>query len=378
MFFNDQPPNKKLEYEKFLKVVGGLSNLFSDSKIPYLYYRVAEKIFCRAFNAQDLSRSDVSVDAKKDDIGIELKTFLAGNNKSFQKVAEFNSDKPKYEKMTPEEMIKTVAISRNARIQFTENNYKLKKSLYHCVVRDKGRFKIFETPIDRVDIDSIKVIKDDNNSIRFNDGQNDYSFLKSKSTLTKRFITDPVLYEFDVDILEDPLFELHKLFYGENLLSEVEKGIENKIKETIYLPLYGRDKIVFERSGLNQWNAEGRARHPNEVYIPIPVDIHKNHPLFFPHRDTPFSLILPNGETMKSKVCQDNSKALMSFSNKKLGKWILRDVLNLAENQLLTYEKLEILGIDSVRIDKIGELEFEINFAKNGSYENFKLTFKKN
>ena len=139
--------------------------------------------------------------------------------------------------------------------------------------------------------------------------------------------------------------------------------------------------IIFcadKKSGLNQWNAEGRARHPNEAYIPIPVDIHKNHPSFFPDRDTLFSLILPNGHTMKSKVCQDNSKALMSFSNRELGQWILRDVLNLKENKLLTYDKLQILGIDSVRIDKIDEQEFEINFAKIGSYEDFKNKFKEN
>ncbi len=75
---------------------------------------------------------------------------------------------------------------------------------------------------------------------------------------------------------------------------------------------------------------------------------------------------------MKSKICQDNSKALMSYSNRELGKWILRDVLNLKANELLTYDKLQILGVDSVRIDKINELEFEINFAKIGSYEDFK------
>ncbi len=73
------------------------------------------------------------------------------------------------------------------------------------------------------------------------------------------------------------------------------------------------------------------------------------------------------GIISKSKVCQDNSKALMSFSNRELGQWILRDVLNLKENELLTYNKLQILGIDSVRIDKIDEQEFEINFSKIGT-----------
>ena len=36
MFFNAQEKYQKDEYEKFLKIVGSLSNLFSESKIPYL------------------------------------------------------------------------------------------------------------------------------------------------------------------------------------------------------------------------------------------------------------------------------------------------------------------------------------------------------
>ena len=43
---------------------------------------------------------------------------------------------------------------------------------------------------------------------------------------------------------------------------------------------------------------------------------------------------------MQSKVCQDNNKALMSYSNRELGKWILRDILKLKEGELLTYEKI--------------------------------------
>jgi hypothetical protein len=47
-------------------------------------------------------------------------------------------------------------------------------------------------------------------------------------------------------------------------------------------------------------------------------------PNFFPGRQQSFSLKLPNGKQMQSKVCQDGEKALMSYSNKELGEWILR------------------------------------------------------
>lgn len=64
-------------------------------------------------------------------------------------------------------------------------------------------------------------------------------------------------------------------------------------------------------------------------------------------------------------------KALISYSDRELGCWILRDVLKLHEGELLTYEKLQILGVDSVRIDKIDDLTYEINFVSSGSYDKF-------
>jgi hypothetical protein len=373
MFFQTQKPELRKEYEYFLKIAGCLSNLYSESDTPYLYYRVAEKVFCRAFEAEDLSRSDVSSDAKKGTLGIGLKTFLINNSKTFQKVAEFNSDRKLYENLSPENLIRKVSELRNARIEFTENAHALENSIYHCVLRDKSKFLIFEEIMDKVDILNIKNITERKGSIAFNDGKHDYSFLISKSTLTKRFITEPIIYEFNVDILKDPLLELRKMLEKTDLNFEKE----SKIEQTIYLPLHGRNQIVFEKSGLNQWNAGGRDRHPNEVYIPIPAEIHKNFPSFFPDRETPFDLKLPNGKIMRSKVCQDGGKALMSYSNRELGQWILRDVLKLNEGELLTYERLQIVGIDSVRIDKVDNNNFEINFAKTGGYERFKNASEK-
>lgn len=373
MFFQIQKSELKKEYEHFLKIAGYLSNLFSESDIPYLYYRVAEKVFCRAFEAEDLSRSDVSVDAKKGNLGIGLKTFIAKNNKTFQKVAEFNNDRKIYENLPIEKLIRKISELRNARIDFTQDVYALTSSIYHCIIRDKGKFSIFEELMDKVDIANIGNIKEKKGSIAFDDGKHDYSFLVSKSTLTKRFVTKPIIYEFNVDILKDPLLELKELFKKTDLYFEKE----TKIKQTIYLPLYGRNQTVFEKSGLNQWNAGGRDRHPNEVYIPIPAIIHKNFPNFFPDRDTPFDLKLPNGNKIQSKVCQDGGKALMSCMNRKLGQWILRDVLKLKEGHVLDYEKLQTIGIDSVRIDKIDNSNFEINFVKIGSYEQFEKLLRR-
>lgn len=90
MFYNKQIEEEKEKYKKLLESTAKLSRLFSDSESPYIYYRAMENIFCKAFRADNLSRSDISIDASKNRVGIGLKTFLEGNGKSFQKVAEFN------------------------------------------------------------------------------------------------------------------------------------------------------------------------------------------------------------------------------------------------------------------------------------------------
>ncbi len=363
-FFDLQDRIQKEEYQIFLKTVGALSNLFSSSKSPFLYYRIAEKIFCRSFKADDLSRSDISVDAKKNGLGIGLKTFLAKNHKSFQKIAEFTM--LDYEGLSVDDVILKIANLRNKRLVFTDNACDLHSSIYHCVVREEKKFLIYEEDMHQINLDKIRNIKRNRNVIKFNDNLNEYSFSLSKSTLSKRFNTTPVTHEFDVDVFKDPLLKLKEIF-EEMSAYDLDK---TEYTQTINLPLYSNRG--FSKSGLNQWNAGGRKRDINEVYIPIPKKIHKYYPNFFPSRDTHFSLILPSGKILKSKVCQDGEKALMSQSNKELGKWILRDVLNLKEKEVLTYGKLEEIGIDSVRIDKLDNQNYEINFLKIGSYETFK------
>lgn len=368
LFFNNQTHDKQDDYKRFLQTVGSLSNLSSESTMPYLSSRMAEKIFCKAFNVEDLSRSDVSADAKSQNIGIGLKTFLQGNHKTLQKITEFGSkNKSLYEELSLEERVIKIATLRNERLNFTNRVHDLKRSIYHCVVRGVEKFMIFEETMDFIDIGKISNIKDRNGSLVFDDGLHEYSFLKSKNTLQKRFLTNNIIYEFPVEIIENPLNMLLDCIGNVS-----KKQMANKpTKDTVFLPLYGRGRLVYPSSGLNQWNAKGRARNINEVYIPIPSVVHNLKPNFFPNREEPFSLKLPNGKIIQSKVCQDNDKALMSYSNRELGEWILRDVLKLKEGELVTYEMLQDLGVDSVRIDKIDNTKYEINFATIGSYDKF-------
>lgn len=137
--------------------------------------------------------------------------------------------------------------------------------------------------------------------------------------------------------------------------------------------MHGGVKNVPEKSGLNQWHASGRPRNPNEIYIPIPAWIHRKFPDFFPNRDVAFELTLPDRNILSAKVCQDGSKALMSNPNMALGKWLLRDVLNLKEGNLLTYEKLQTIGLDAVVVYKIDSEHYDIDFTRTGSYEKFEI-----
>lgn len=367
MFYDTQNLDYQKNYIDGLTIIGNLSNLFSDSATPYLYYRIAEKIFCNSFNANDLSRGDIALDASKSSLGIGLKTFLKKNDKTIQKIAEFNKDLSYYEGKENREIVDIVSKRRNERIRFAEKLSGVEKSLYHCVVRDKNVFYLHEEEMSYIEVENITNIVKKKNSIHFDDGVHEYSFNISKSTLFKRFNITNYLHNFEVKIFDNPLIEIQKCFLEHQQTLQYSTG---KIIDTVFLPLWGKDKIVSPRSGLNQWNASGRQRHFDEIYIPIPSKVHKNSPSFFPPRDTSFSLHLPNGNRLDVKVCQDNNKALMSNPNKDLGKWLLRDVLELAEGELLTYEKLQNIGIGSVRLDKIDDANFKINFVELADYEN--------
>ena len=91
----------------------------------------------------------------------------------------------------------------------------------------------------------------------------------------------------------------------------------------------------------------------------------------FPSRDTPFTLITPDGKELSAKVCQDGGKALMTNPNSALADWLLRKSLKVKEGELLTMERLELMDFDSVIVSKIDERNFKIDKAPFGAFESF-------
>jgi len=359
-------------YISYLKAVCSLSKLFSQSNIPFLYYRVAENIYCKTFGAENLSRDDLAYDARLGNIGIGIKTFI-DKKISNEKIAEFNAFSGQLRNIKGEELAIKLAELRNERIDFANRTYGINDAIYHCIARNEKSIKIFETNYDLVDTDNLKNIRIKNASIFFNDKKSEYSFNFSKSTLFKKFVTPDNAVEISIEILEDPLELILQLFNKQITISDkfVIPGIDYVI-----LPLYSLKeskqnlKVVSDKSGLNQWNAGGRKRDVGEVYIPVPSIIHKKYPKFFPNRETIFYLHVPTGEILNAKLCQENSKALMTNPNNALSDWLLRKVLKLKERELLTYERLMLIGIDSVRITKINNRNYKIDFAKIDSFEN--------
>lgn len=353
------------KYLKKLSIVGALSALFSDNDVPYLHYRVTENIYCNVFGAENLARADVSADAKLHKYGVGIKTFLERSKNSFEKVAEFNQQQKFYKDLEIKDKISKIAELRNNRLSFTQTAYNITDLIYHCVVRNKQGFFLFEEPMHFIDLSRIRLTsKAEAKNPTFSDGVCEYKFDISKSTLYKRFITEEYFASIDVKILADPLAELEKLELA---------GAKAKISEQLVVPLYSFDKgikTVFPKSGLNIWNAGGRKRDQDEVYIPYPSELRVIFENFFPNRDTPFDVELPDGKTISMKVSQDNGKALTSNPNKALGKWILRDILKVPYGTVLTYDMLLAIGIDAVLFEKI-DGKYRLDFVEVGGYEDF-------
>lgn len=346
------------DYKKQLDLVGSLSNLFSTSSAPMIYYRATENIYCKAFDATNVSRSDCTADAIYDfKTGVGIKTFLKKASGSYQKIAEFDKQITLYQNKKGIDLVNTIASLRNDRIDFTVRNYGLKNTIYHCILRDEnGQIDVFEEPMHRININQIKIVSDKPNKIEFTDGIERYLFNYSKSTLFKFFNNVPPFLSFIIKVLEDPLDMLSKaadLMMGKSLVNEHRQQLKFP---SLIVPLYSKNKkdgkFVAEKSGLNQWNANGRKRDENEIYIPFPKKLRKEYKDFFPDRNTPWDLLLPNGKTISMKICQEDGKALMSNPNKDLGKWILRDVLHVKEGHLVSYDDLLRIGIDSIVFKK--------------------------
>ena len=386
MFYELQPQLQRENYKKMLSIVGSLTQLFSESDCPYLAYRAHENIFCKYFEAENLARLDCSADAKKNRIGIGLKTWTGQDD---QKVAEFGKLRETFAGLTGLDLVKKIAEYRNERIRVTKNLNGIDEMIYHVIKRVPGAMQVLECAFDYIDIDHISIItnRGNVNNTYFTDGRHTYHFSTSKNTLYMIFEDLELLDNFNVEIMDDPYTCLMNLMPGVNAEGAAEDVARlrtvvpkaNQVCLRLYSTKPNGTKYVAEKSGLNQWNGarfvrrtgEYKPRDPNELYIPYPAEDRRNTVGFFPDRDTVFNLRLPDGSEIPAKICQDDGKAIMSNPNNLLGEWLLRKVFELSEGTLVTYDMLLKFGIDSVIFTKHGELDYSVDFAEIGTYEAF-------
>ncbi len=388
MFYEAQPQTQRENYKKMLSIVGSLTQLFSESDCPYLAYRAHENIFCKYFDAENLARMDCSADAKKNRIGVGLKTWTGQDD---QKVAEFGRLRETFAGLTGLDLVKKIAEYRNERIRVTKNLNGIDDMIYHIVKRIPGTMQILECAFDYIDIDHITLIRNRGNvnNTYFTDGRHTYHFSTSKNTLYMIFEDMALLDSFAVEIMNDPYSFLMHMMHGienETVREAAEAIIQAPAvprEPQICLRLYSEKtdgtKFVAEKSGLNQWNGarfvrrtgEYKPRDPNELYIPYPAEDRRRTVGFFPDRETVFNLRLPDSSVIPAKICQQDGKAIMSNPNNLLGEWLLRKVFELEEGTMVTYDMLLRFGVDSVVFTKHGELDYSVDFAEIGTYEAF-------
>lgn len=395
--------DSKIYLDDLVKM-SNLSRLFSESATPYLHSRFVERLFCFRSGSLDLGRRDISFDAissQKNAIGI--KTYVAATTATskMEKVSEFTNfaKRGNFLDHSPESLAHKVSELRNLRLRsdLAELGAHSSYSFYHCVVRVPGQIFFLEQPYDFVNIASlcptdrfgVKTTKfNDSGHVYFNDGNCDYSFNIAKNVLYKRFspVDSSVSAMADVNIrdsMQEILEKLDSIPVRESICEspETPDSLEEKL-EFVVLPLYSPSrKAVMPSSGINQWNAGGRERAYGESYIPVPQRVHMLKPGFFPGRETPFLLKLPNGEVVTAKICQEGGKALMANPNNMLCKWLFSTIdgsfeastQRMASSRAYTYSDLESIGKDSVRVTKTPNKswDFEIETAKLGAFEDF-------
>ena len=399
------------QYERYLRSIASLSGLFSQSDTPYIDSRFVEKLFVVTTGAVDMGRVDKSFDALlPDGVGIGIKTFVASAARhSDEKIAEFTdlANKGYFAGLKKRDLVFRISSARNIRVSSNAAEYgvDLSTSVYHCLIRIPGGAIVHEEPYELIDLGSLKPLKKNGQpaeswtsmgeGIYFTDGRSKYRYNIAKNVLYKRFHFDSNRNRIDLKIHSDPLSLLDELVGRESRGVKVVSGfslgldVENlgiKGSDYIVLPLYSPSTgVVNERSGINQWNARGRQRMFGEAYIPIPVEVRKRFPGFFPPRDTHFDLMLPNSKSIhRAKVCQQGGKALMTERNIELGRWLISviDPTSKPEEfgqpprrrQPFTYTNLVTVGSDSVVIVRKKTrkaLSYWAHFGTLGSYEDF-------
>ncbi|WP_161556854.1 restriction endonuclease PLD domain-containing protein [Paenibacillus amylolyticus] len=169
------------------------------------------------------------------------------------------------------------------------------------------------------------------------------------------------------DCVDPDIFEhFNMLYQREPEISEIDTSaigaIAKNCPSVILRLTQKRDNQVHDRSGLN-WGQRER-REPNQAYIPISSEIHKEDPEFFPDLAVEFTVITDDGESFVCTVAQQGRKAIhTNHDNSILGRYFRRR-LGVASGAKVERLHLERYGRDSVTIYKMNDDTYYMDFSQ--------------
>ncbi|GAE28242.1 hypothetical protein JCM9140_4455 [Halalkalibacter wakoensis JCM 9140] len=115
------------------------------------------------------------------------------------------------------------------------------------------------------------------------------------------------------------------------------------------------------KSGLNWGQRSGR--NQNQAYINVPTHIRNTYPDFFPNQKEKFVLVTDDGYHFICVMSQDNAKAITtSRDTSELGKYF-RKRLGVELGNLITINDLDSYGRDYVRIYKLNDETYFLEFS---------------
>ncbi|WP_426355467.1 restriction endonuclease PLD domain-containing protein [Exiguobacterium sp. R-39] len=143
---------------------------------------------------------------------------------------------------------------------------------------------------------------------------------------------------------------------------EVLSTPTNTYSDYVDLSLLNRNTgEVPERSGLNWGQREGRDH--NQAYLSVPLSIHNGNPDFFPPSVVPFVVITDDGESLICVMAQQNRKGIQTRESNSIMGAYFRRRLGMESGAFVTVADLRRYGRDSVRIYKIDEETFYLDFG---------------
>lgn len=181
----------------------------------------------------------------------------------------------------------------------------------------------------------------------------------------QRYLDIVRLSQQDKNLPEDWMDKFNKVAF-DNFLSDEAKKNREKLRFEL-IDCLSDNTELFNLTTSLLWR---NYKRPYEVYISIPNSkkFHTENPDFFVKNgglldgkhlisqktNRSFTLeLLPSEEKMEMFINQDNGKAIQSLHKQSyFGEWVLKNVFQLKDRELLTQDKLENLGINAMTFTK--------------------------